>query len=198
VENAWRHGSPAPHLECGRGRRQIRCNDSGAACGYRIECKWIHRSGLERWAGGVRVTRLRTASPSKGTQEEVLRLAHYGRSPHAQARTSGERTPRSLRKASSFRADARGKAEGASLPIPRRPRAAEHHAHAGGTKPAFDLQPRSAPPPHVEPKAKQRRSLTTRHARRARLGVGCQSQGELTQSCARSPRRSRRECTQGR
>lgn len=132
-------------------------HDSGAACGYRIEC-----NGSTVWTGtmGRRGSyHTLTTTLAKGTQEEVLRLVYVGDRRHAQARTPARAhaAPPSGPRAAKRKALA-------SHPTPAPPPSTTRTREVKAKPASPDSQPRSAPPPHVEPKAKQRAKPTTRHA----------------------------------
>lgn len=145
------------------GDTKYNVSDSGAACGYLIECNgstvW---TGVMDRRGGYET---HTTTLAKGTQEEVLRLVYVGDRRHAQARTPARAQaappsgPRTAKPASKRQAKRKAPASRPTpAPPPSGPRTREVKA-----KPASPAsQPRSAPKPHVEPKAKPRAKPTTR------------------------------------
>lgn len=138
--------------------------DTGAACGYRIDCNkstvWTGTLGRR---GSYHTT---TTTLDEGTLKEVLRLVYVGDRRHAQARTPARAHaappsgPRTAKPASKRQAKRKAPASRPTpAPPPSGPRTREVKA-----KPAIPAsQPRSAPPPHVEPKGKKRAKSTTRH-----------------------------------
>ena len=136
-------------------------NDTGAPCGYRIDC---NRSTV--WTGTVGRRgsyRTITTTLAEGTLKEVLRLVYVGDRRHAQARTPARAhaaPPSGLRTAKpASKRQAKRKAPATrptAAPPPSGPRTREVKA-----KPASPASPpRAVPPSHVEPKAKP----TTRHS----------------------------------